>query len=80
MPQLYTLKTNYRKLKYKIGVGRDLAAGFLGAVEIEPTEQHKESSRSQSVINYYYIYVLMLVILSNCLWECFSLGESRSIV
>lgn len=67
MPWLHTLKTNYRKLKNKIGVGRDLAAGFLSAAEIEPTEQHKESSRSQSVINYYYIYVLMLVILSNCL-------------
>lgn len=67
MPQLHTLKTNYRNLKNKIVVGRDLAAGFLSAVEIEPTEQHKQSSRSQSVINYYYIYLLMLVILSNCL-------------
>lgn len=67
MPRLHTLKTNYRNLKNRIGVGRDLAAGIFGAVEIEPTEQHKDSSRSQSVINYYYIYVLMLVILSNCL-------------
>lgn len=61
-------------------MGKDFAAGFFGAVEIEPTEQQKESSRSQSVINYYYFYMLMLVILSNCLWECFSLAESRSIV
>lgn len=50
-----------------MGARRALAPGFLGAVEIEPTEQHKGFSRSQSVINYYYIYVLMLVILSNCL-------------
>lgn len=50
-----------------MGMGGALAAGFLGAVELEPTEKHRGSSRSQSIINYYYIYALMLVILSNCL-------------
>lgn len=67
MPLLHTLKTKHVKFKDKMGAEGALAAGFLGAVEIEPTEQQKGSSRSQSVINYYYIYVLMLVILSNCL-------------
>lgn len=61
------LKTNHIKFKTKMVLGGALAAGFLGAVEIDPTELHKRSSRSQTVINYNYIYVLMLVILSNCL-------------
>lgn len=47
-------------------MGEPLLSSFLGAVETEPTEQHRGSSRSQSIINYYYIYVLMLIILSNC--------------
>lgn len=67
VPPLHTLKTNRLWFKNEMEVGGVLAAGFLGAVDIKSTEQHKGASRSQSVINYYYIYVLILVILSNCL-------------